>query len=193
MCQADNSWSALIKKKTKFSSYIRNSEGIGCKVIYDYLPPHIWLNIFALPHILGSSSSFMTLQLIPPEFPDIWGKFRFLFYQCANFSDVLVRWKLIRQPSSFSYYEIFFYKFPHKSKEAIRIRNAMQGKDAISFKDLNSSIRTPTQPEASKAQETIGQQYSSPSMVLAMKNDKRTPAIRMLLAAAGILAAGRQK
>jgi hypothetical protein len=52
--------------------------------------------------------------------------------------------------------DFFIYKFPHKSKEAIRIRNAMQGKDAISFKDLNSSIRTPTQPEASKARETIG-------------------------------------
>ncbi len=29
----------------------------------------IWLNICAFPHILGSHSSFMTLQLLPSEFP----------------------------------------------------------------------------------------------------------------------------
>jgi hypothetical protein len=28
-----------------------------------------WLNICAFPHILGSPSSCMTLQLIPSEFP----------------------------------------------------------------------------------------------------------------------------
>ncbi len=44
--------STLIKKKIEFSSYM-----IGCKVIYDKRPPHIWLNTFAFPHILGSSSS----------------------------------------------------------------------------------------------------------------------------------------
>ena len=40
----------------------RNS-GIGCKVIYDERSPLIWLNICAFPHILGSPSSYMTLQL----------------------------------------------------------------------------------------------------------------------------------
>ncbi len=49
----------------------------------------IWLNIFAFPHIvyvLGSPSSYMTLQLLHSEFPYIWGKFDFLFYQfsCHN-------------------------------------------------------------------------------------------------------------
>ncbi len=39
-------------------------------------------NIWAFPHILGSSSSYMTLQLLHSEFPSIWGKFDFLFYQC---------------------------------------------------------------------------------------------------------------
>ncbi len=33
----------LIKKKMKFSSYIRKFRGIGCKVIYAWLTnPHIW-------------------------------------------------------------------------------------------------------------------------------------------------------
>ncbi len=32
----------LIKKKIKLSWYVRKFRGIGCKVIYDYRPPHIW-------------------------------------------------------------------------------------------------------------------------------------------------------
>ncbi len=39
----------------------------------------IWLNICAFPHILGSPSSYMTLQPIPSEFSYIWGKFSFFF------------------------------------------------------------------------------------------------------------------
>jgi hypothetical protein len=37
---------------------------------------------FRIPHKLGSPSSYMTLQLLHSEFPYIWGKFYFLFYQC---------------------------------------------------------------------------------------------------------------
>ncbi len=33
--------------------------GIGCKVIYDQRPPHIWLTIGAFPQILGSPSSII--------------------------------------------------------------------------------------------------------------------------------------
>ncbi len=44
---------------------------------------YVWLNICAFPHILGSPSSYMTWQLLPSEFPYIWGKFSFLFYQCT--------------------------------------------------------------------------------------------------------------
>ncbi len=44
-------------------------------------PPHIWLNISAFPHILESPSSYMTLQLLHSDFPYIWGKLDFLFYQ----------------------------------------------------------------------------------------------------------------
>ncbi len=35
----------LIKKKIKFSSYIRKFRWIECKVIYDWRPPHIWWKI----------------------------------------------------------------------------------------------------------------------------------------------------
>ncbi len=54
------------------------------QVIYNYRPPHIWGNICAFPHILGSNSSYMTMQLFHSEFPYIWGKFDFLFYQCMD-------------------------------------------------------------------------------------------------------------
>ncbi len=33
------------------------------------LNPHIWLNICAFPYILGSPSSYLTLQLLYSEFP----------------------------------------------------------------------------------------------------------------------------
>jgi hypothetical protein len=61
--------SKLIKKKIKFSSYIRNSE--------DRVQSHIRMtndlliygeNICAFPHILGSPSSYMTLHPIPSEY-----------------------------------------------------------------------------------------------------------------------------
>ncbi len=82
------SWavSALIKKKIKFSSYIR-------KFRVEQLQSHIWLtassyciwgNKCAFPHILGSPSSYMTLQLLHSEFPYMCGIFDFLFYQCVG-------------------------------------------------------------------------------------------------------------
>ncbi len=80
-----NEYGTLIKKKIKFSSYIR-------KFRMEQLQSHIWLtassytvwwNICAFPHILGSPSSYMTLRLLHSEFPYIWGKFVFLFCQCT--------------------------------------------------------------------------------------------------------------
>ncbi len=59
------------------------------KVIDDKQPRHIWGIICAFPHILGSPSSHMTLRLLHSEFPYLWGKFDFLFYQC---------WMLSRTP-----------------------------------------------------------------------------------------------
>ncbi len=63
-------YSTLIKKKIKFSSFIGK---------FRVEPPHIWGNIFAFPHISGSPTSYMTLQLLHSEFPYRWGKFYFLF------------------------------------------------------------------------------------------------------------------
>jgi hypothetical protein len=34
----------------------------------EQLQSHIWGNIFAFPHILGSPSSYMTLELLHSEF-----------------------------------------------------------------------------------------------------------------------------
>jgi hypothetical protein len=60
------------KNKIKFSSYIRNSERIGCKVIEDQRPPHICINICAFPHILE-------------DLPHIWlftrSQLNFLIYE----------------------------------------------------------------------------------------------------------------
>jgi hypothetical protein len=61
----------LIKKKIKFSSYIRKLRRIGCKVINDKRPPHKWGKICTFPHILRSPSSYMTSHPIPSEFPYI--------------------------------------------------------------------------------------------------------------------------
>ncbi len=64
--------------KSKFSSYIR-------KFRVEQLQSFIWQtdssymgNICAFPHILGSPSSYMTLQMLHSEFPYIWGKFDFV-------------------------------------------------------------------------------------------------------------------
>jgi hypothetical protein len=43
----------------------------------------IYGEIFA-HFLIGSPSSYMTLQLLQSEFPYIWGKFHFLFYQCRR-------------------------------------------------------------------------------------------------------------
>ncbi len=74
------------KKEIKFSSFISKFR-IGCKVGCDLRPPHVWLNICGFPHILGRTSSYMTLRPIgpiPSEFLYMWGKFSFLFYQYSH-------------------------------------------------------------------------------------------------------------
>ncbi len=86
-CMIVARWATLIKKKAKFSSYIGKS-GSKRSYMYDLRPPHIWLNICAFPHILGSPSSYMTLQPLPSEYPNIWGKFLFLFSQCTLLFDI---------------------------------------------------------------------------------------------------------
>ena len=44
-------------------------EQLQSHTVYDYRLSHIWGNICAFPHILGSPSLFMTLQLLHSEFP----------------------------------------------------------------------------------------------------------------------------
>ena len=78
--------STLIKNKIKFSSSIRKFRGIGCNA-KSYMTNDLLINgenICAFPHILGSPFSYMTLQLLHSEFPYIWEKFDFLFYQCTR-------------------------------------------------------------------------------------------------------------
>ncbi len=43
--------------------------------LQSHMTPHIWFNICAFPHLLGSPSLYMTLQLLQSEFPYIWGIF----------------------------------------------------------------------------------------------------------------------
>ncbi len=60
------------KRNQIFLIYKEIQKGsIAKSYIYDYRPSYtcMWLNICAIPHILGSSSSYMTtyMQLIPPH------------------------------------------------------------------------------------------------------------------------------
>ncbi len=52
----------LLKKKRKFSSYIRKIQKGSVEKLY-VTNGLLWLNICAFPHILGNLSSYMTLQL----------------------------------------------------------------------------------------------------------------------------------
>ncbi len=75
----------LIKNKIKFSLYLR-------KYRREQLQSHIWLTsslymvkyLRISSYIIGSPSSYMTLQPLPSEIFNIWGKFYFIFYQCTG-------------------------------------------------------------------------------------------------------------
>ncbi len=77
----------LIKKKIKFSSYIG-------KFREEQLQNHIWLTASSYMGKYFRISSYirkpflMTLQLLHSEFPYLWGKFSFLFYQCRVLSSI---------------------------------------------------------------------------------------------------------
>ncbi len=49
--------------------------------MYEEGLPNIWGNAQIFSHIWGGRLLYMTLQLVPSEFPYIWEKFYFLFYQ----------------------------------------------------------------------------------------------------------------
>ncbi len=82
------------KEKKIFLIYLEISEGSRAK---SYITNDLLIyaeNICAFPHILGSSSSYMTLHLMPSKFHYIWGKFCFpFFYRCKVcfffYSDVI--------------------------------------------------------------------------------------------------------
>ncbi len=74
------------KKENLISSYLR-------KFRWELLQSHIWLTassnmtkylLISSFCILGSPSSYMTLQPLRSKFPYIWGKFNILFYQCRD-------------------------------------------------------------------------------------------------------------
>ena len=67
----NSSTSTLIKKKIKFSSFIRKFIRARLQSHILLKPSHIWLKICTFPHELGSTSSCMTLQPIPSVFPCI--------------------------------------------------------------------------------------------------------------------------
>ncbi len=67
------------KEKKIFFGYKKIQNGAVSKSYTQLTAPHILRNICAIPHILGSPSSYMTLQLRHSEFLYICGKFDFLF------------------------------------------------------------------------------------------------------------------
>jgi hypothetical protein len=71
-----------MQRRSVAKSYMTNS----------LLSANIRLNICAFPHIhvLGSPSSYMTLQPIPSEFPYIETNFVFFFYQWQRLGVVVV-------------------------------------------------------------------------------------------------------
>jgi hypothetical protein len=71
---------ALIKMKIKFSSYIRKFRMEQLQSHIWQRPPHIWGSICAFPYILGSPSSYMTLQLLHSEFPYILYEENFILF-----------------------------------------------------------------------------------------------------------------
>ncbi len=82
----------MIKKKIIFSSFVR-------KFRMEQLQSHIWrkassylgkhLRISSYT-VLGSPSSYMTVQRLHSEFPYIWGKFDFSFLSVCRYSYKLV-------------------------------------------------------------------------------------------------------
>ncbi len=68
----------LVKKKTKFSSYIRKFRWEQLQVIYEEMRKYLTIYEEAVSYI-------WIFKPIPSEFLHIWGKFDFLFYQCMYF------------------------------------------------------------------------------------------------------------
>ncbi len=83
------------KKEKKISSYIRKFRGIGCKVIYDKWPTHIWWKYLCISSYIGNP--FLIYDFAPDP---IWislyrRKFCFLFYQCECKNFVITKLEVI--------------------------------------------------------------------------------------------------
>ncbi len=74
----------LIKKKIM---YIQR-EWSSCKVIYGLRKGFQYMRKCA------NISPYMRRKLLHSEFPHIWGKFSFLFYQCILQASILISWSL---------------------------------------------------------------------------------------------------
>ncbi len=73
------------KENKIFLLYKGNSDGIGCKVIYEEELPNVWGNAQIFHYTYEEAVSHIWLCTRSLEFPNIWGKFYFIFYQCTVF------------------------------------------------------------------------------------------------------------
>ncbi len=81
----------LIKRKLNFPHIQGNSNGIGCKVIYEEGLPNIWRNAQIFHRIcMRRPLVIYDFAPDPSEFPYLWEKISFLFYHCTIL-DVLVQ------------------------------------------------------------------------------------------------------
>jgi len=70
-----------------------------------------------IPHILGSTFSYMALQPLPSEFPYILGKFNFLFYQCSCRIPVISCTEHSPQPDPEQHFAGFFSEDTRQNAE----------------------------------------------------------------------------
>ncbi len=70
------------KKENQFFSNIRKFRVEQLQSLYEEGLPDIWGNAQIFHPIWGGRYLYTTLQLLHYEFPYIWGKFDFLFYEC---------------------------------------------------------------------------------------------------------------
>ncbi len=72
------------KKENKIFLIYRKFRSIGCKVIYEEgLPNNIRGNALIFSPYMRRLLVISDFAPAPSEFPNIWGKFSFLFYECG--------------------------------------------------------------------------------------------------------------
>jgi hypothetical protein len=83
----------IIKRKQNFPHIQGNSDGIRCKVIYEEGVPNIWGNAQIFSPFMRRSLVIYDFAPDPSKFPNVWGKFYFLFHQCSLNSHCMRRKK----------------------------------------------------------------------------------------------------